>query len=216
MPSLQELFAAFESLDLGTNMNGILHSAIDGYLSSGCPKPEEDDRVTIKKTLLACVMLIFSAIMISSCTRPPSESEAKVQVGRAAPNFKLPDLSGREISLDQYKGKIVMLDFWATWCGPCRMTMPLVEKLQSQYSNSLVLLAINLQEPKDIVRDYVREQSIHSQVLLDEQGSVGETYGIESIPMQVLVDKSGIVRHIQMGFSPRMSSQLRAEIDKLR
>jgi thiol-disulfide isomerase/thioredoxin len=94
--------------------------------------------------------------------------------------------------------------------------MPLLERLQKEYPNNLILLAINLQESKDIVSDYVRKQGINSQVLLDEQGSVGETYGTDSIPMQVLVDQQGIVRHVQIGFSPRMSSQLRAEIEKLR
>jgi thiol-disulfide isomerase/thioredoxin len=172
--------------------------------------------VTAKKSLVASAILILSAIMLSSCARPPSEPEEMLQIGRAAPNFKLPALNGGEVSLDQYRGRIVMLDFWATWCGPCRMTMPLLERLQKEYPDNLVLLAINLQEPKDIVLDYVRKQGIHSRVLLDEQGSVGEIYGTGSIPMHVLVDKDGIVRHVQIGFNPRMSSQLRAEIEKLR
>ncbi len=171
--------------------------------------------MTIKKILAAYVILLFSAVLCS-CTRPPSEPESMLQVDSPAPKFKLPSLSGGEMSLDQFKGKIVMLDFWATWCGPCRMTMPLLEKLQKEYPNDLVLLAINLQESKDVVSDYVRKQGIDSRVLLDEEGSVGAVYGTESIPMQVLVDKNGIVRHVQIGFSPRMSSQLRAEIQKLR
>ena len=85
-----------------------------------------------------------------------------LEIGQAAPNFKLPDLSGQQVSLDQYKGKVVMLDFWATWCGPCRMTMPLMESIQKEYADTLVLLAVNLQEPRDVVRDYVRAQNIHS------------------------------------------------------
>ncbi len=94
--------------------------------------------------------------------------------------------------------------------------MPLLERLQKEYPNALVLLAINLEEPKDVVRNYVREQGINSQVLLDEQGSVGQTYGTDSIPMQVLVDRNGIIRHIQVGFNPRMSSELRSVIENLR
>jgi thiol-disulfide isomerase/thioredoxin len=177
---------------------------------------EEADRVTKSKVLVAGVILISSAIMLSGCARPPAEPEPALQIGREAPNFKLPALNGGEISLSQYRGRVVMLDFWATWCIPCRMTMPLLENLQKEYAGSLVLLAINLQESKDDVRDYVRRQSIDSQVLLDEDGSVGEAYGTSEIPMQVLVDKNGIVRRIQVGFSPRMASQLRSEIEKLR
>ena len=168
----------------------------------------------IQKCLLAAV-LICSALLISGCVLTSPET-SPLEIGRAAPSFKLPDLNGNQVSLAQYKGKLVMLDFWATWCGPCRMTMPLLENLQKEYPNKMVLLAINLQEsPKD-VREYVRQQNLNSEVLLDESGSVGETYGTGSIPMQVLIDKEGIVRHIQIGFSPRMTSQLRAQIEQLR
>ncbi len=96
------------------------------------------------------------------------------------------------------------------------MTMPLLEKLQKEYPNNMVLLAINLQETPGAVREYMREQNVNSQVLLDEQGSVGEAYGSAQIPMQVLVDKAGIVRFIQIGFDPRMTARLRGEIEKLR
>jgi len=165
--------------------------------------------------LFAGALLIGAALLISGCIRPSSET-ASVEIGRPAPAFKLPDLKGQEISLDQYRGKIVMLDFWATWCGPCRMTMPLLEKLQKEYTNNMVLLAINLQESGDVVREYMREQGLSSHVLLDEKGSLGEIYGTDAIPMQVLIDKEGIVRDIKTGFSPSMLSQLRAEIERLR
>jgi thiol-disulfide isomerase/thioredoxin len=171
-----------------------------------------------KKRLFAFSgILIFSAMVISSCTRPPSESESALQIGQPAPKFKLPDLNGREVTLDQFKGRVVLLDFWATWCGPCRMTMPIMERLQKEYSSTLVLLAINLQDPKESVKEYIYKQGIKSQILLDEEGSVGEAYGTSSIPMSVLIDKQGIVRDVQMGFDPRSTiSRLRSEIEQLR
>ena len=162
-----------------------------------------------KKTILAAVFLIFSSLLFSGCTRSPEGLE----IGRPAPAFKLPDLNGRNVSLDQFKGKFVLLDFWATWCGPCRMSMPLLENFQKEYPDKLVLLAINLQEGPDTVRQYVREQNLNSQVLLDQDGSVGEIYGTGAIPMQVLIDKAGIVREIQVGFNPRITSRLRARIE---
>jgi thiol-disulfide isomerase/thioredoxin len=171
--------------------------------------------VTKRKAVVFYVLISLAAIMIAGCVRPPSETEPAVEIGRPAPEFKLPDLSGQEVTLDQYKGKVVMLDFWATWCGPCRIVMPVLESIQKEYAGSMVLLAINLQEPRDMVRDYVRAQNIHSRILLDEEGSVGAAYGTDSIPMQILIDKKGIVRHIQAGFGPRTASQLRAEIGKL-
>jgi thiol-disulfide isomerase/thioredoxin len=174
----------------------------------------EGETVMKKKILVVSLVLSFSAIILSSCSRPSSGPEAMVEVGLEAPKFKLPDLSGQEVSLDQYKGKVVMLDFWATWCGPCRMSMPILENIQKEYSNDLTLLAINLQEPRDGVRDFVREQGIHSRVLLDESGKIGETYGAGSIPMQVLIDRQGVVRYIVFGV--RAASELRGMINKLR
>ncbi len=167
----------------------------------------------MKKVLGTVMLLILSGLMLCSCSHPPS---GPLQIGSPAPKFTLPDLNGHQVSLDQFKGRIVMVDFWATWCGPCRMTMPLLGNLEREYRDTMTLLAINLQEPKNVVRDYVQKQNINSQVLLDENGSVGEVYGTDSIPMQVLIDKNGIVRHIQVGFSPRMATQLRSVINSLR
>ena len=171
--------------------------------------------MTKSNTFIAYVILSLLLMLLTGCAQPPSETPPMLQIGEAAPNFKLPDLSGQEISLDQFKGKVVMLDFWATWCGPCRMTMPLMESIQKEFANDLILLTINLQESKDIVRDYVRAQNLHSRVLLDEEGSVGSVYGTDSIPMQILIDRQGIVRHVQAGFGPRTAAQLRSEIQTL-
>jgi thiol-disulfide isomerase/thioredoxin len=169
-----------------------------------------------KTALNAYVVLSIIAILVVGCTRPPAENGPAIQIGINAPSFKLPDISGQQVTLDQFKGKVVMLDFWATWCGPCRMTMPLMESLQKEYADSLVLLAVNVQEPREEVRNFVRAQNLHSRVLLDEEGSIGAAYGAESIPMQVLIDKKGVVRHIQVGFGPSTAAKLRTQIQQLR
>jgi thiol-disulfide isomerase/thioredoxin len=163
----------------------------------------------------ATAIVICSAILVSSCMHPSTETPA-LEVGSPAPAFKLPDLNGQQISLDQYKGKVVLLDFWATWCNPCRISMPLLEQLQKEYPNNLVLLAVNLQDARDDVREFMRQQHLNSQVLLDEKGTIGTVYGSSQIPMQVLVDKQGIIRDIRIGFGPGSISQLRAEIERLR
>lgn len=166
---------------------------------------------------LTALLILTAACLVfvcGGCGRAP-QPEA-LEIGSAAPAFDLPGLDGKKVSLDSYKGKIVLLDFWATWCGPCRMTMPVLDRLQKEYPGDMTVLAINLQEPSDVVQKYVREQGLAARVLLDESGTVGETYGTGSIPMQVLVDRAGIVRHIQLGFHPGMASQLRAAIEKAR
>ena len=169
--------------------------------------------MTAGKNIITCIILAFSLGMLASCGYGP---EATVDIGRPAPSFKLPDLDGREISLEKFKGKIVLLDFWATWCAPCRMTMPVVEKLSKEYTNDMVILAVNMREPKDVVEKYAFEQEIGSQILLDGEGTVSAAYGAYAIPMQFLIDRSGVVRHIQTGYGPNMASQMRAQIEPLR
>ncbi len=167
----------------------------------------------MKKFLYAQVILVV-LLFLSSCSQPPG-SEGGLEIGKSAPGFDLRGLDGSQVSLEQFKGKIVLLDFWATWCGPCRMSMPVLERLQKEFPNDLVLLAINLEESPEDVRDYVHQQNVKSRVLLDEQGRVGRAYQSSSIPMQVLIDRSGIVRDVVIGFSPRISERLRSQVGKL-
>ncbi len=169
----------------------------------------------MKTVILWCVLLV-TVLPLTQCSRAPSPGESEPEEGRPAPGFTLSDLEGHQISLDQFRGKIVMLDFWATWCGPCRLTMPVLENLAKEYPRDLTLLAINVAEPPELVRKYVRQQNISSTVLLDEEGKVGEAYGSDSIPMQVLIDKTGIVRKINVGYSPNLAKLLRAAIERLR
>lgn len=169
--------------------------------------------MTAGKNIIAYLLLTVSLVMLSSCIY---NTGTTVNIGQSAPPFKLPGLDGREISLEEFKGKIVLLDFWATWCGPCRMTMPVVEKLSREYSEDMVVLAVNLREPKDVIEKYAFAQAIRSQILLDEKGTASANYGAVAIPMQFLIDRSGIVRHIQTGYSSNMASRMRAQIESLR
>lgn len=157
---------------------------------------------------------LLAALLAMHCAGPGGGGAA-VREGTAAPPFELRDLSGQRVSLEQFRGKIVVLDFWATWCGPCRMIQPLLEKVSREYAGEVELLAVNLREPKDLVRSYMLEQNLHATVLLDQDGAVGGRYGAEAIPMQVLVDRQGTVRYVLTGFGPGADSRLRDEIRKL-
>jgi thiol-disulfide isomerase/thioredoxin len=183
-------------------------------LQHAIPEHEEKGNY-MKKTMPLLVLLVIICLTCVHCGSRAGQ-EGELQIGSSAPSFELSDLRGQTVSLSQFKGKIVILDFWATWCGPCRLSMPLLEKLQKENPNDLKLLAINLEEPLDLVRDYVARQNINTTVLLDSEGKVGRIYGSESIPMQVLIDKKGIIRDVKVGFSPSMGEQLRKQLDQLR
>jgi thiol-disulfide isomerase/thioredoxin len=167
--------------------------------------------VTVRKIVIICAVLVFAAVAVSKYTQ---RQQSNTSLGKA-PSFKLRNLAGQEVSLDQYRGKVVLLDFWATWCGPCQMTMPLLERLEKENPKNMTLLAINIGESAETVRDYVRLQNVSSEVLLDEDSAVGSAYGASAIPLQVLIDKNGVIRHTHAGLGPDTIAQLRAEIQKL-
>jgi peroxiredoxin len=168
-----------------------------------------------KKVLWGFLCVLVLSILSVQCYRPASEAEP-VEVGQTAPDFKLQDLNGKEVSLEQYRGKIVILDFWQTTCPPCRISMPVLDKLEDDYSGKLSVLAVNLGDQKEIVREYILEQNLHSRVLLDSDHAVGERFGTVYIPTQYLIDQSGVVRYVSAGFNPATSPKtLRDEINKL-
>ena len=109
-----------------------------------------------------------------------------------APSFALKDLNGSEVRLDDLRGKIVFLNFWATWCPPCREEMPSMEKLYGEFKNrDFTMLAIDLREDVLKVKTYKEESGLTFPILLDSDGSVGLEYGVISIPTTYVVDREG-------------------------
>ena len=109
-------------------------------------------------------------------------------------DFELQDLSGATRRLSDYKGKVVFLNFWATWCGPCRFEMPSMEKLYRRFKDKgLEIVAVNLHEDRSSVQSFVDEYELSFTVLLDSTGRVGATYGARSIPTTYILDRDGFV-----------------------
>ena len=107
-------------------------------------------------------------------------------------NFILTSLDGIEISLEDYRGKIVLLNFWATWCLPCLVEMPSMEKLYNEFKDKgFTILAIDMQEDADSVKVFSEKLKLNFPILLDSDGSVGQFYGVRSIPTTYLVDREG-------------------------
>ena len=112
--------------------------------------------------------------------------------GQTAGDFTLPDLAGRQHSLKDLRGKVVMLDFWATWCGPCRMQMPLVDKLaQEMKEKGLVVFAVNQGESSETARRFFERNKYSTTALLDQKAEVGRRYKVSGIPTLVIIDREG-------------------------
>jgi peroxiredoxin/outer membrane lipoprotein-sorting protein len=120
--------------------------------------------------------------------------------GEPAPDFRLTGLDGKTHRLDSYRGKVVLLDFWASWCAPCRKELPTIEKLHREYwRRGLVVLAVNAETEK-VARSFMKEYGYTFTVLSDPDGSVFDDYGVSAIPVTVVVDTEGQISAYFVGF----------------
>jgi peroxiredoxin len=121
-------------------------------------------------------------------------------VGKPAPDFQLPNLEGQPISLSDFRGKPVLLNFWATWCGPCVFEMPFIQSIFEESSDTgLVILAVNIGEAPPTVRDFIQSGNFSFPVLLDTSQDVALEYNVRGIPTTFLIDKDGIIQVIKVG-----------------
>ena len=112
----------------------------------------------------------------------------------------LPDLSGRQVSLSDFKGKILFVNFWATWCPPCREEMPSMQKLHARLKDKdFLMVAIDLQESAEPVKKFLNEYELTFMTLLDSKGETGPLFGINSIPTTLIMDKNGMIIGVAMG-----------------
>jgi peroxiredoxin len=143
-----------------------------------------------------------------------SGQEADALVGKPAPDFKLNDLEGKEVALAGQKGSVVVLDFWATWCGPCVASMPHLEELHKEKSKDGVkVYAVNLREDKEKVQGFLTSKNFTLPALLDTEGAVAEQYKVQGIPQTVVIGKDGVVRKVFVGAGPDTAKQLKAEVE---
>lgn len=120
-----------------------------------------------------------------------------------APQFSLAARGGKTVSLAQYKGQVVMINFWATWCGPCRQEMPLLENIYKKYSKAgFTLLGVNVEPDSKAAEDWLKATPVSFPVLFDTKSEVSKLYNVAGMPSTVIVDRKGNVRVIHHGYKP--------------
>lgn len=159
----------------------------------------------IKAALLGALLILANASCdagYSEPNQPPTQTAAvpqpaSIKIGGAAPDFRLWNLEGQAVALSHYKGRVVMLNFWATWCGPCRVEMPAMENLYRETSRSdFEILAISTDaQGASLTRPFRNALGLTFPILHDSDFRVGLMYGTRSLPMTFLVDRNGIVTH---------------------
>ncbi len=147
--------------------------------------------------IVVALVLVGGSLYIGSASssRPSHEPIKLVALGDVAPDFQLEDTTGKKFSLSDLRGKVVLVNFWATWCPPCRAEMPSMEKLnQAMAGEDFIMLAINVEENARAVVPAFLEKSPHTfSVLYDDQAVVQKLYGVYKFPESYVIRKDGII-----------------------
>ncbi|MFJ7638278.1 TlpA disulfide reductase family protein [Peribacillus sp. NPDC097206] len=157
----------------------------------------------LKKIIASVVLLSLIAVAIVQAMddKPDKNEEGNsmggLKIGAKAPDFTLETLNGKQVNLSDYKGKKVMLNFWATWCPPCKKEMPDMEKYSKQAGEDVVILAVNI-DPENDVQAFIDDNGITFTIPLDSQSAkqpVNDQYKVMAIPTTYFIDSEGIIRN---------------------
>ena len=137
--------------------------------------------------------MLLLVLLVTGCSDSSEQSVA--QLGQPAPDFELQNLEGQTVSLSDFRGKTVLLNFWATWCPPCRGEMPYLQQVHEEWSDSgVVLLAVDVGESPATVRQFMQDDNLSLPVLLDTRGSVAARYDIPGYPTTFFIDTDGVIQ----------------------
>jgi peroxiredoxin len=133
-----------------------------------------------------------------------------------APGFTLQSLDGKTVTLGQYKGDVVMINFWASWCGPCRQEMPLLDDIYKQYKDmGFVLLGVNVEPDASNANGWLKKTPVSYPILYDPKSAVSQLYQVQAMPTTVIIDRQGVVRFVHNGYLPGDEDQYMNSIRSL-
>jgi peroxiredoxin len=148
----------------------------------------------LRPTVLAILLLVVVAAAV------PTTAATRLK-GEQAPDFVLKSLSGENVRLSEFRGQVVLINFWASWAGPSRMEMPRLEKIAETYrSSGFVLLGVNMDDTEASATNFAKAYDITYPLLLDAHKEVVRRYAVETVPVTVLVDRAGSIRFVHQDY----------------
>jgi thiol-disulfide isomerase/thioredoxin len=147
--------------------------------------------------------LLLVAVLAAGLAAAPPLSAASVTAGAPAAAFQLPAAVGDPVSLADFKGQVVLINFWASWCGPCRQEMPILEQLYKKYKPAgFTLLGVNVEPKSGDALAFLKATPVSFPILFDTQSKVSTLYEVSGMPSTVIVDRKGNVRYVHHGYKP--------------
>jgi peroxiredoxin len=170
--------------------------------------------------LLLCAVVLSSVFELATAGTAADPMQAlglqAPNEAVAAPEFSLSDLAGKKVQLKALRGNVVFLNFFATWCGPCREEMPGMERLfRTHRDQGLVVLAVNMEESAKTVRPFVQQLQLSFPIVLDTAGAVTRDYGVRALPVSFLIGRDGHIRWRAIGGRDWESAQARKLFSQL-
>jgi len=155
----------------------------------------------MKRVVTAARTLALSALFGLGLAQ--ASSVDPLRQGAAAPAFELPSNAGKSVNLGDYKGQVVLLNFWASWCGPCRKEMPILEQLHKQYrSRGFTMVGVNVEPDSSDALGFLKATPVSFPILFDKESKVSKLYAVQGMPNTVILDRKGNVRYVHRGYKP--------------
>ena len=155
------------------------------------------------------ILLLVTGLLVAN----PAWSAS---VSGPAPNFTLKSLSGKNLKLSELAGNVVLINFWASWCGPCLQEMPLLNAIHKKYEPlGFTVLGVNVEENSDNARAFLAERGVDFPILLDTSNQVSQLYDVVAMPTTVVVDRDGNMRFLHKGYKTGDEKQYRKMVKKL-
>ncbi len=140
-------------------------------------------------------------LLVLICLVAWSASTGSASTSVTAPNFTLKNLAGKNIKLSELAGNVVLVNFWASWCGPCRQEMPLLNAIHKKYEPlGFTVLGVNVEEQVENARSFIRDRPVDFPILLDSNNQISQLYNVLAMPTTVVIDRDGNIRFIHQGY----------------
>jgi len=155
-------------------------------------------------------------LLVLICLIAWSASTGSASTSVAAPNFTLKSLAGKNIKLSELTGNVVLVNFWASWCGPCRQEMPLLNAIHNKYEPlGFTVLGVNVEEQVENARSFIHDRPVDFPILLDSNNQISQLYNVLAMPTTVVIDRDGNIRFIHQGYQSGDEAKYHNMIKKL-